>query len=100
MSEAFNIIWLRNDLRLHDNPAFELANQAGLPVTVVFIVPHCWISAEHNDTTQPPPFSYREPTLRAFNQQRLGNAKARFLRASLIDLQRQLYRQNIQFQMV
>ena len=100
MSEAFNIIWLRNDLRLHDNPAFELANQAGLPVAVVFIVPHCWISAEHSDTTQPPPFSYREPTLQAFNKQRLGNAKARFLRASLIDLQRQLYRQNIQFQMV
>jgi len=100
MSDAFNIIWLRNDLRLHDNPAFELANQAGLPVTVVFIVPHFWISTEHSDTTQPPPFGYREPTLQAFNQQRLGNAKARFLRASLIDLQRQLYRQNIQFQMV
>lgn len=100
MSENFNVIWLRNDLRLHDNPAFELANNAGLPVTVVFIVPHFWVSAEHSNTTQQPPFGYRNQTLQPLNQQRLGNAKARFLRASLIDLQRQLYRQNIQFQMV
>jgi len=100
MSENFNIIWLRNDLRLHDNPAFELANDAGLPVTVVYIVPHFWLSTGQSDTTQQPPFNYRNQALQTFNQQRLGNAKARFLRASLIDLQRQLYRQNIQLQMV
>ncbi|WP_419811728.1 DASH family cryptochrome [Bacterioplanoides sp.] len=95
MNNAFNIIWLRNDLRLHDNPAFQLANASGLPVSVVFIVPEFWLDAEAST-----PFSYREDYLNTQNQIRISKPKARFLRASLIDLQRQLYRQNIQLNMV
>lgn len=95
MNTDFNIIWLRNDLRLHDNPAFELANQSGLPVSVVFIVPEFWLDADAST-----PFSYPESYLNTSDLVRISKPKARFLRASLIDLQRQLYRQNIQLQMV
>jgi len=40
---AFSLVWLRNDLRLHDNQALFEACQAGLPVVAVFIAtPLSW----------------------------------------------------------
>jgi deoxyribodipyrimidine photo-lyase len=37
-SDATSIVWLRDDLRLDDNPALAEAAAQGLPVTVVFIL--------------------------------------------------------------
>ncbi|MFF1251191.1 cryptochrome/photolyase family protein [Pseudarthrobacter sp. NPDC058329] len=37
-SDASSIVWLRDDLRLDDNPALTHAAALGLPVTVVFIL--------------------------------------------------------------
>ncbi|ASP37319.1 deoxyribodipyrimidine photolyase [Bacterioplanes sanyensis] len=77
-----NLIWLRNDLRLHDHPGFQLAQQQQQPVAVVYILPHSWL----------------QPAELSLN--RLAKAKARFLRACLIDLHRNLYLQNIPLQIL
>ena len=69
---AHQVLWLRNDLRLHDHEGFHIAQARNLPVTVVFILPEHWITTD------------------AWGMNRLGNAKATFLRACLIDLQRSL----------
>lgn len=53
-STQANIVWLRNDLRLHDNPALAAAQAAGLPVQLVFYVHanmwqrHLWGPAKVN----------------------------------------------------
>lgn len=69
---SHQVLWLRNDLRLHDHEGFRLAQARGLPLTAVFILPQHWI--EKDD----------------MGMNRLGNAKATFLRGCLIDLQRSL----------
>ncbi len=66
------VLWLRNDLRLHDHEGFRLAQASGLPLTVVFILPEHWIARDE------------------LGMNRLGNAKATFLRGCLIDMQRSL----------
>lgn len=91
----FNVIWLRHDLRLNDNPGFSLAKQAGLPLRVVFIMPPFWLNVDE----ETPFTSTVRPECKA-DTGRIGLAKARFLRACLIDLQRQLALQNIDFKMV
>jgi deoxyribodipyrimidine photo-lyase len=77
-----NLIWLRNDLRLHDHPGFAMAQQQQQPVAVVFILPQSWLQADQ------------------FGLDRLAKEKARFLRACLIDLHRNLYLQNIPLQIL
>ena len=79
-----NLVWLRNDLRLHDQPILQqLAAQAECPgLAVVFILPQHW--------QQPDPYGLT----------RLGLPKARFLRACLIDVQRSLYQQNIRLSLL
>ncbi len=37
MSDSPSIVWLRQDLRLHDQPAFAAASQRGAPIIPVFI---------------------------------------------------------------
>src|SRR5919112_6548580 len=37
-SDATSLVWLRDDLRLDDNPALTEAAALGLPLTVVFIL--------------------------------------------------------------
>ena len=71
------VLWLRNDLRLHDHQGFRMAHSAGLPLTVVYILPSHWVARDRQGLN------------------RLGNAKATFLRACLIDLQRTLSDQNL-----
>ena len=73
------ILWLRNDLRLHDHEGFRRAIANGDPLAVVYILPMHWLDKDRYGMT------------------RLGGAKARFLRASLIDLHRQLEDQTIDF---
>lgn len=79
-----NLVWLRNDLRLHDQPIFNtLAAQSNGPgLAVAFILPAYWQQPDRQGQT------------------RLGLAKTRFLRASLIDLQRSLYDQNIRLNLL
>ncbi|MCD8520772.1 MAG: DASH family cryptochrome [Saccharospirillaceae bacterium] len=79
-----NLVWLRNDLRLHDHPIIQpLAAQGECPgLAVVFILPRHW----------------QEPDQQG--QTRLGLAKTRFLRACLIDVQRSLYDQNIRLNLL
>lgn len=77
-----NLIWLRNDLRLHDHLGFQLAQQSQQHIAVVYILPQHWL----------------QPDKAGLN--RLATAKARFLRASLIDLHRSLYLQNITLQIL
>lgn len=66
------VLWLRNDLRLHDHPGFALAARRGEPLAVVFILPSDWLETDSSGCN------------------RLDAAKARFLRGSLIDLHRSL----------
>lgn len=66
------ILWLRSDLRLHDHTGFQQAIASGQPLAVVFILPQIWLDKDH------------------LGVNRLGHAKAQFLRAALIDLYRQL----------
>lgn len=73
-----NVLWLRNDLRLHDHLGFQRAQAAACPLAVVFILPQNWLAEDDDGLT------------------RLSLPKARFLRACLIDLHRALYLQNIQ----
>lgn len=75
------ILWLRNDLRLHDHDGFKLAVENGSPLAVIYILPEHWLTED------------------AHGMSRLGGAKARFLRAALIDLHRQLEDQTINFHM-
>ena len=66
------ILWLRNDLRLHDHPGFHLARAKNEPLSIIYIMPKVWLDIDAQGMT------------------RLGAAKARFLRSSLIDLHRTL----------
>jgi deoxyribodipyrimidine photo-lyase len=78
------ILWLRHDLRLHDNEGFRLAlaNKSALgPLSVIFILPDTWLKKDARKMT------------------RLATAKANFLRAALIDIHRQLEDQTISFHM-
>ncbi|WP_286716882.1 FAD-binding domain-containing protein [Thalassolituus sp. UBA2009] len=85
-SRPINLVWLRNDLRLHDHPVFQhLAAQGECPgMAVVFILPQHW----------------QQPTAEYPGLTRLGLARARFLRACLIDVQRSLYQQNIRLSLL
>jgi len=80
-TQTTQVLWLRNDLRLHDHEGFRLAIQNGSPLAVVFILPQHWLEED------------------AYGMTRLGSAKAHFLRASLIDLHRQLEDQTIDLHM-
>ncbi|WP_084645162.1 DASH family cryptochrome [Oceanobacter kriegii] len=71
------LLWLRNDLRLHDHPGFELARQRQQPLAVVYILPSHWLQTDSHGT------------------HRLSAVKARFLRTCLIQLHRDLYKENI-----
>ncbi|NVK39895.1 MAG: DASH family cryptochrome [Oceanospirillaceae bacterium] len=71
------LIWLRNDLRLHDQPAFRIAKARQEPLAVVFILPGHWLQTDRQGLD------------------RLGAAKARFLRQSLDDLDAQLQRSGL-----
>ncbi|GGO86472.1 cryptochrome DASH [Marinobacterium nitratireducens] len=71
------LIWLRNDLRLHDQPAFRLAQARREPLAVVYILPEHWLLPDRHGLD------------------RLGAAKARFLRQSLEDLDTQLRRSGL-----
>lgn len=73
-----NVLWLRNDLRLHDHAGFQRAQADGRPLAVVYILPQHWLEEDSHGLN------------------RLSLPKARFLRACLIDLHRALYLQNIQ----
>ncbi|MBE0482365.1 MAG: DASH family cryptochrome [Bacterioplanes sp.] len=73
-----NVLWLRNDLRLHDHPGFQRAQADACPLSVVYILPQHWLEKDEHGLN------------------RLSLPKARFLRACLIDLHRALYLQNIQ----
>lgn len=75
------ILWLRNDLRLHDHEGFRRAKDRGEPLSVVYILPENWLKKD------------------AENMTRLGTAKANLLRAALIDLHRHLEDQTINFHM-
>ena len=37
-SDMTSLVWLRDDLRLDDNPALARATSLGLPMTVVFVL--------------------------------------------------------------
>ncbi len=76
------LLWLRNDLRLHDHPGFHMAIEQNEPLAVVYILPDHWLT----------------PTEPGFN--RLGIIKARFLRATLMNLHRTLARENIRLTLV
>ncbi len=71
------LLWLRNDLRLHDHEGFRLASGHGAPLAVIFILPQQWLT---NDDA---------------GMNRLGSAKSHYLRSALIDLHRQLEDQTI-----
>ncbi|MDF1763049.1 MAG: DASH family cryptochrome [Oleibacter sp.] len=75
------ILWLRNDLRLSDHAGFYQALNNGHPLAVVFIVPKNWFEKDSHEMN------------------RLGHAKARFLRGSLIDMHRSLENQTFEFHM-
>lgn len=79
-----HLVWLRNDLRLHDNPLLQAAARAAgeTQLAVVYILPGHW----------------QQPD--AQGQTRLGFAKTRFLRACLINLQRNLDAHNIRFSLL
>ena len=79
MQKTTQVLWLRNDLRLHDHEGFRLAVEDGAPLAVVYILPEHWLTTDDDGMS------------------RLGSAKAHFLRASLIDLHRQLEDQTINF---
>ena len=81
MQKTTQVLWLRNDLRLHDHEGFRLAVENGAPLAVIYILPEHWLSTDDD------------------GMNRLGSAKAHFLRASLIDLHRQLEDQTINFHM-
>ena len=36
------ILWLRNDLRLHDHPGFHLARAKNEPLSIIYIIPKQW----------------------------------------------------------
>ncbi|WP_289282392.1 deoxyribodipyrimidine photo-lyase, partial [Methylophaga sp. UBA5088] len=70
---ASHLVWLRNDLRLDDNPAFALAQQRG-DIQVLFIAtPKQWL--QHNES----------------------EAKLGLKAASLNDLNHNLAKKGIQF---
>ena len=71
------LLWLRNDLRLHDHPGFALAQQRDEPLAVLYILPSHWQQADSKGIN------------------RLSPIKARFLRTCLIQLHRALYSENI-----
>lgn len=81
MQKTTQVLWLRNDLRLHDHEGFRLAVEYGAPLAVIYILPEHWLNTDDDGMS------------------RLGSAKAHFLRASLIDLHRQLEDQTINFNM-
>ncbi|MED5441004.1 MAG: deoxyribodipyrimidine photo-lyase, partial [Pseudomonadota bacterium] len=81
MQKTTQVLWLRNDLRLHDHEGFRLAVEHGAPLAVIYILPEHWLNTDDDGMS------------------RLGSAKAHFLRASLIDLHRQLEDQTINFNM-
>lgn len=76
------LLWLRNDLRLHDHEGFRRAVASGKPLAVVFVLPEHWLTQDAQGMT------------------RLGAAKTHFLRSALIDLHRQLEDQTIDFHML
>jgi deoxyribodipyrimidine photo-lyase len=41
------IYWFRNDLRIHDNPAFHKTLKTGLPIIPVFIIEDIWFDSSH-----------------------------------------------------
>ena len=76
------LLWLRNDLRLHDHPGFRIAAERGEPLAVVYILPDHWLTPDNNGLN------------------RLGTIKARFLRATLINLHRNLNSENIRLTLI
>ena len=76
------LLWLRNDLRLHDHPGFKIAAERGEPLAVVYILPDHWLTQDAN------------------GMNRLGAIKARFLRATLINLHRNLNSENIRLTLI
>jgi len=71
------ILWLRNDLRLDDHAGFRMAAERGTPLAVIYILPEHWTQTDE------------------LGMNRLGAAKAHYLRSALIDLHRQLEDQTI-----
>lgn len=47
MADSPIIYWFRNDLRIHDNPAFHKTLTTGLPVIPVFVVEDIWFDSSH-----------------------------------------------------
>lgn len=74
------LLWLRNDLRLHDHAGFALARQQATTLAVVYIVPQHWLQPD------------------AHGMQRLGEAKKRFLQQCLYDLSLRLQAMGLQLQ--
>lgn len=66
------LLWLKNDLRLHDHAGFTLAAQSNEPLAVVYILPQAWLQDD------------------AQGLNRLGAPKARFLQQCLHDVDAQL----------
>jgi deoxyribodipyrimidine photo-lyase len=47
MGDARQLVWLRNDLRLHDNSALRMASEQGPVIAVYTVTPETW--REHDD---------------------------------------------------
>lgn len=68
----FNLVWFRNDLRIHDNPSLLEAEKQAIPTVCVYILPEI-----HNDY-----YDLGFPSI--------GKFRKRFLMESLIDLNERL----------
>lgn len=66
------VLWLRNDLRLHDHEGILKAAARPEPLAILYLLPSAWLEEDNLGIS------------------RLGGAKAQLLRAALIELYRQL----------
>lgn len=102
---SFNLLWLRNDLRLHDNPLFDQAidhcQKHGLELAIAFILPELWlkeVNADFSQNNHQAASRHVKPTHLGIN--RLGLAKAQFLEQCLNDLDLQLQRAGHRLQLL
>jgi len=77
-AQEYSLIWFRNNIRVTDNPALELAKQAGKNCIAVYVFPDI------------------EPNKQSFGFRKVGVHRAKFILEALADLKERLLLQGIE----